>query len=544
MGDTEVEERSIERLAPSDAAQDGSPPAFSSGKQLRRNDSLDLEAGSVSAARSRHFSKGRDRDWGTVMRLAFQSVGIVYGDIGTSPLYVYASTFTEGIRHEDDILGVLSLILYTITLITLVKYVFIVLRANDNGDVLSAVGGIKEATDAMTEDRIVLISVIILILLFLVQRFGTDKVGYSFAPIITIWFLFIAGIGVYNFVKYDPWVVKAINPKYIINYFQRNGKTAWISLGGVVLCITGIAVVFVMTLTSALLTLIMIMIWKTHIIFIILYVIVIGSVELVYLSSVLYKFDQGGYLPLAFAAFLIITMLVWNYVYRKRYMYELSHKVPSEKVEEIVLNSSVQRIPGIAFFYSELVQGIPPIFEHYVANVPALHSVLVFVSIKSLPISRVPADERFLFCRVGSYDCHVFRCVARYGYKDARSEHEPFDAILVQRLKEFIEESWRAKMLGNDSDEGEGRVVDGGEKRKREEVLVGRELELVEREWKTGVVHLLGENEVVAAREAGMWKRFLIDYAYGILKRNIRQQNEVFTIPRRRLLKVGMTIEL
>lgn len=299
-----------------------------------------------------------------------------------------------------------------------------------------------------------------------------------------------------------------------------------------------------MTLTSALLILIMIMIWKTHVILIILYVIVIGSVELIYLSSVLYKFDQGGYLPLAFAAVLITIMLVWNYVYRKRYMYELSHKVPSEKVEEMVLNFGVRRIPGIAFFYSELVQGIPSIFEHYVSNVPALHSVLVFVSIKSLPISHVPTNERFLFRQVGSHDSYVFRCVARYGYKEPRNEQEPFDAMLVQRLKKFIEESWKARILGSGSHEGEERVVEGGEKRETEEVLVGRDLELVDKEWKNGVVHFLGENEVVAARGAGLWKRFLIDYAYGILKRNIRQQNEVFTIPRRQLLKVGMTIEL
>jgi KUP system potassium uptake protein len=66
--------------------------------------------------------------------LAFQSIGIVYGDIGTSPLYVYASTFTEGINHDEDILGVLSLIIYTIVLVPMLKYVFIVLRANDNGD--------------------------------------------------------------------------------------------------------------------------------------------------------------------------------------------------------------------------------------------------------------------------------------------------------------------------------------------------------------------------------------------------------------------------
>lgn len=69
-----------------------------------------------------------------ILNLAFQSIGIVYGDIGTSPLYVYASTFSKGIQHNDDILGVLSMIFYTLTLIPLVKYVFIVLRANDNGD--------------------------------------------------------------------------------------------------------------------------------------------------------------------------------------------------------------------------------------------------------------------------------------------------------------------------------------------------------------------------------------------------------------------------
>lgn len=73
-------------------------------------------------------------NWQTTMSLAFQSIGVVYGDIGTSPLYVYASTFTERIKDTEDILGVLSLIIYTIALVPLLKYVFIVLLANDNGD--------------------------------------------------------------------------------------------------------------------------------------------------------------------------------------------------------------------------------------------------------------------------------------------------------------------------------------------------------------------------------------------------------------------------
>lgn len=68
-----------------------------------------------------------------VLRLAFQSLGVVYGDLGTSPLYVFYNTFPRGIDDPEDILGALSLIIYSLTLVPLLKYVFVVLRANDNG---------------------------------------------------------------------------------------------------------------------------------------------------------------------------------------------------------------------------------------------------------------------------------------------------------------------------------------------------------------------------------------------------------------------------
>ncbi|GJW01458.1 potassium transporter 19-like protein, partial [Tanacetum coccineum] len=96
---------------------------------LIRHDSLDIESAKF-PGHGHHETK----DWGVILRLAFQSIGVVYGDIGTSPLYVFSSTFTDGIKHNDDILGVLSLIFYTITLIPVIKYVMIVLRANDNGE--------------------------------------------------------------------------------------------------------------------------------------------------------------------------------------------------------------------------------------------------------------------------------------------------------------------------------------------------------------------------------------------------------------------------
>ncbi|PKI71426.1 hypothetical protein CRG98_008205 [Punica granatum] len=288
--------------------------------KLRRVDSLNLEAGRVSMNHNHHSSQV---NWARTMSLVFQSIGVVYGDIGTSPLYVFASTFDDHINDKEDILGVLSLIIYTIVLIPLLKYVFIVLLANDNGDggtfalyslicryakvslipnqqpedrelsnykldtpsvqlrrsqkikeklessksakmvlflvtimgtsmvigdgvltpsisVLSAVGGIK----SLGQNAVVGISIVILITLFSVQRFGTDKVGLSFAPIVFVWFSFIGGIGLYNLFKYNMGVLRAFNPKYIVDYFKRNGKQGWISLGGVFLCITGTEAMF------------------------------------------------------------------------------------------------------------------------------------------------------------------------------------------------------------------------------------------------------------------------------------------------------------
>ena len=68
-----------------------------------------------------------------ILRLAYQSLGVVYGDLGTSPLYVFYNTFPKGVKDEDEVLGALSLIIYSLTLVPLLKYVFVVLRANDNG---------------------------------------------------------------------------------------------------------------------------------------------------------------------------------------------------------------------------------------------------------------------------------------------------------------------------------------------------------------------------------------------------------------------------
>lgn len=79
----------------------------------------------------------------------------------------------------------------------------------------------------------------ILVSLFSVQHYGTDRVGWLFAPIVFLWFLFIASIGMFNIWKHDPSVLKAFSPVYIYRYFKRGGQDRWTSLGGIMLSITG-----------------------------------------------------------------------------------------------------------------------------------------------------------------------------------------------------------------------------------------------------------------------------------------------------------------
>ncbi|CAL9770751.1 unnamed protein product [Musa acuminata subsp. burmannicoides] len=711
-------------------------------KNLNRMDSLEMEAGKISVMRG----ASKVLSTAAVMQLAFQSIGVVYGDIGTSPLYVFASTFSDRVPSKHDIVGALSLIIYSLTLLPLIKYVFIVLRANDNGEgggtfamyslicrhakvsaipnqqveddelsactakfpsknpkrakkikealensswaktillsltlfgtcmvvgdgiltpcisVLSAVDGIKKMDAALSKDVVALISVAVLVLLFSVQRFGTDKVGYTFAPAILFWCLFIGIIGISNLIRHDSTVVRAFNPIYISSYLKRNPKEAWISLGGVVLCITGteamfadlghfsvraiqvaftglvypcllcaylgqaaylsnfpdhvadafykstpesvywpmfviavlasiiasqamisatfaivkqsmalgcfprvrvvhtshkhggqvyipeinfllmfacfmvtasfretskignaygIAVVAVMIITSSLLILIMLMIWQTSVVLIAMFVLVVFSFELLYFSSVLYKFSEGGYLPLTLAALLFFVMYVWHYVQSKRHAFEVEQKVSAEYLSGLGSNLGVARVPGVGLLYTELTQGIPAIFRHFLTNLPAMHSVLVFVSVKYLPVINVPAEERFLLRRVGPEDHGMYRCIVRYGYRDRRVGCEVFECLLMAQLKSFIRVE----------------AMEGG---CREKVEAEEEIRFLERSCAAGVVYLLGHSEVRASKNSSLVKKVVVDYVYDFLRRNFRQGLVDLQIPNKNLMQVGM----
>lgn len=223
---------------------------------------------------------------GGMLVLTLTALGVVYGDIGTSPLYALRECFSgaHGIPlNEVNIYGVLSLIFWALILIISIKYVLFVLRADNRGEggilsltalatrirpllpsdrrwivllgvagasllygdgvitpaisVLSAVEGLRVAAPAL-EPFVIELTIGIIVGLFLVQSRGTAKIGNFFGPVMLIWFAVIALLGLLNIVQ-NPSVLLAINPLYAISFFAANGWIGYLVLGTVVLVVTG-----------------------------------------------------------------------------------------------------------------------------------------------------------------------------------------------------------------------------------------------------------------------------------------------------------------
>jgi KUP system potassium uptake protein len=208
------------------------------------------------------------------------ALGIIYGDIGTSPLYVFNAIIGNHLVNEDLIIGALSCIIWTLTLQTTIKYVVLVLRADNRGEggtfalyalvrrrkrwlvypamlggaalladgiitppisITSAVEGLRELPAlrslGQTDNSIVIIVLSILAAFFFMQQFGTASIGKLFGPVMFTWFTMLAVLGVYHLFD-DLSIFKAVNPYYAINFVTNYPGGFWL-LGAVFLCTTG-----------------------------------------------------------------------------------------------------------------------------------------------------------------------------------------------------------------------------------------------------------------------------------------------------------------
>ncbi|KAG6691422.1 hypothetical protein I3842_10G062900 [Carya illinoinensis] len=587
--------------------------------------------------------------------------------------------------------------------------------------VLSAVGGINVGNNRINNGVIVLVSVVILVGLFSLQHYGTDRVGWLFAPIVLLWFLLIGGIGMFNIWKYDRSVLRAISPLYIFRYFRRRGKTGWTSLGGIMLSITGTealfadlahfpasaiqiaftivvfpslllaysgqaaylmnhrdhavdsfyrsiperiywpvflvataaaivasqatisatfsiikqalalgcfprvkvvhtskkflgqiyvpdinwilmilciavtagfknqvqignaygtAVVIVMLVTTLLMILIMLLVWRCHWILVLIFAVLSLVVEFTYFIAVLFKVDQGGWVPLVIAAAFLLIMYVWHYGTVKRYQFEMHSKVSMAWILGLGPSLGLVRVPGIGLVYTELASGVPHIFSHFITNLPAIHTVVVFVCVKYLPVYTVREEERFLVKRIGPKSYHMFRCVARYGYKDLHKkdddfENKLFDALfLFVRLESMMEgcsdsdeyslygqqtQLSRDGLLDNNGNSSSSNMdptissVDsivpvrsplhvnrtGGSSGQASAQTEIDELEFLKNCRDAGVVHILGNTVVRARRDSKFYKKIAIDYIYAFLRKMCRENSVIFNVPHESLLNVG-----
>lgn len=213
------------------------------------------------------------------------ALGVVYGDIGTSPLYALRESFLSAVGLEvnrESILGILSLMVWSLILVVTVKYLFVVMRADNDGEggvlaltalvlggalrnktktalvalglfgtallygdgmitpaisVLAAVEGLEIAFPAV-EQYVVLIAAVILVGLFMIQRRGTAAIGAVFGPIMILWFLVLAVLGVVQVVQ-TPEVLEALSPALAAGFFVENPRLAFLALGGIFLVVTG-----------------------------------------------------------------------------------------------------------------------------------------------------------------------------------------------------------------------------------------------------------------------------------------------------------------
>jgi KUP system potassium uptake protein len=224
--------------------------------------------------------------------LTLGALGVVFGDIGTSPLYAVQTVFhADGGAVKptpDDVYGVLSLMVWAITLIVTVKYVLLVMRADNQGEggimaliaqvqelklpgrartmilvalgifgaalfygdgmitpaisVLSAVEGLKVAAPSL-ESLVIPITLVVLTLLFSIPRFGTGAVGRAFGPVMLVWFLILGAAGLAQIAEH-PGILRVVSPTYGARFILDHGAIAFIALGSIVLAVTGAEALF------------------------------------------------------------------------------------------------------------------------------------------------------------------------------------------------------------------------------------------------------------------------------------------------------------
>lgn len=351
----------------------------------------------------------------------------------------------------------------------------------------------------------------------------------------------------------------------------------------------GLAVITVMLVTTCLMSLVIVLCWHKNVFLAICFTCFFGSIEALYFSASLIKFLEGAWVPIALSLIFLLVMYSWHYGTVKKYEFDVQNKVSINWLLSLGPNLGIVRVRGIGLIHTELVSGIPAIFSHFVTNLPAFHQVVVFLCIKSVPVPHVRPEERFLVGRVGPKEYRLYRCIARYGYRDVHRDDVEFEKDLVCSIAEFIrserpecslgtvdmENDEKMTVVGTTSSNLDGirlcedneesfQMVDSPELqqlepkklkhaenvKKRVRFIVPEspridseaqeELQELMDAREAGMAFILGHCYVRAKRGSSLMKKLVINLGYDFLRRNSRGPRYALSIPRASTLEVGM----
>ncbi|MBA0646849.1 hypothetical protein Goklo_014778 [Gossypium klotzschianum] len=473
--------------------------------------------------------------------------------------------------------------------------------------VLSAVSGVRLKITALHENYVVLISCVIIVGLFSLQHHGTNRVAFMFAPIVTAWLLCISSIeavfwpvfivATFAAVVGSQAVISAtfsiISQCCALNCFpfvkiihtssKIYGQIYIPEVNWILMCLClavtiglrdtnmmghayGLAVTTVMFVTTCLMALVMIIVWKQRIAIAVAFLVIFGSMELLYISASVYKIPEGGWIPLALSFIFMAIMYIWNYGTTKKHEFDVENKVSMNRIVCLGPSLGMVRVPGIGLIYTNLVSGVPAVFGHFVTNLPAFHQVLVFVCVKSIQVPYISEKDRLMISRVGPKEYCMFRCIVRYGYKDLQQENYDFENRLVSGIVQFVEAeedttlkttfiSSCGREVGNmDIEKFDAQNQDpsftnskssdiletkiwkghgGGAPLKDESLHILRAKE-------SGVAFILGHSYAKAKKSSSIVKKFAINVVYSFLSKNCREPDVVLNVPHTSLLEVGM----
>ncbi|EMS63119.1 Potassium transporter 26 [Triticum urartu] len=617
--------------------------------------------------------KAPDFKWWQIGVLSYQSLGIIYGDLGTSPLYVF-STVTLPDPGEEDFLGILSLILWTLTLIGLLKYTFVVLHADDHGEdvtpvpfciktkpsvplqfqkfacqkescglvamgfrsvllhtrllpeggtfalysllrqhvnfsgsmpmpvtrlasdinlkfhskkkklpskmreflersttaqsvityvvliatsmvmgdgaltpaisVLSAVQGIQSRSPKITQGAEAMFADLghfnksSIQAAFLIKNPSKlSTTFYSSTPEPLFWPMFI--IATLSAIVASQALISAsfsiirqsialgcfprVTMKHTSEKYEGQVYSPEVNYFLMITCIVitygfkggpqigqafGTVVIWVMLFTTTLMTVVMVVIWQTNIIAVGLFFAVFFCIEGIYMTSLLNKVLQGGWVPFANTAFFLAITMSWTYGRRKKNEYDAANLVGKQEFIKIVTGSS--QVPGICIFCTDLMNGIPPIVRHYVKHTGSIREVMVFVTVRILPVRSVLPEERLLVDKLDHVG--VYRCILQYGYMDNHNmDDDDFVVLVVASLKQIAD---------------------------NDEIL------LLDSAFTNGTSFVIGRTILKMSITRNCFKRFVINNLYRFLQKNFRSNMSSLRIAPGKTLQVGMHYEI